>query len=455
MAIPFVHVHAKGHVAGVRPLRRRGILIRRLGDRIAAIGGPRTLRGRRVIDAADRYAFHAGRHAGLRCRGRHRAPSEAPPGYRRRGVRGEAPPVARLVVLSGRARVSRPRHPLQRGRKAWGRRYQDGGARGPCLSRAHSRSWASWCGARPARCHRPRRRQEQPRSCFASVRPRTSTTSIRSWGTRRRPTRSTTFNYDLLVGYRASDGAPKLSSPTAGAPAPTASSGPSRSPQGVKWQDGEPLTAEDVAFTYNYIIKNQLAAYTSYTTNIKKVVALDDTTAQFILSKPKSNMLRLWVPIVPEHIWSKVPGESAGNDYQNNPPIVGSGPFQVVEAKKGEFVRLAANKDYWKGAPHPRRGHLRDLHQSGHHDDGPESGQPRRRLRSAGGAIQCAEERVRAHGSRGAIPLLRSPVHERVRQASLPRESHPQGREVPPGRELGGRQAEDRRYLLRRLRRRR
>ena len=82
------------------------------------------------------------------------------------------------------------------------------------------------------------------------------------------------------------------------------------------------------------------------------MVALDDTTAQFILSKPKSDMLRLWVPIVPEHIWSKVPGKSAGNDYQNNPPIVGSGPFQVVEAKKGEFVRLAANKGYWKGAPH-------------------------------------------------------------------------------------------------------
>ena len=160
------------------------------------------------------------------------------------------------------------------------------------------------------------------------------------------------LNYDLLVGYRASDGASEPELADSWSTSPDALTWTFKIHPGVKWQDGQPLTAKDVAFTYNYIIKNQLAAYTSYTTNIKKVVALDDTTAQFILSKPKSDMLRLWVPIVPEHIWSKVPGKSAGNDYQNNPPIVGSGPFQVVEAKKGEFVRLAANKGYWKGAPH-------------------------------------------------------------------------------------------------------
>ena len=78
---------------------------------------------------------------------------------------------------------------------------------------------------------------------------------------------------------------------------------------GITWQDGEPLTASDVAFTYNYIIDNDLSAYTSSTLNIKEAVALDDATVEFHLKKPKATMLRLWIPIVPEHIWSKIPGD--------------------------------------------------------------------------------------------------------------------------------------------------
>ncbi len=62
-------------------------------------------------------------------------------------------------------------------------------------------------------------------------------------------------------------------------------------------------------------------------------------------------MLGLWMPILPEHIWSKVDPGEAERGYKNAPPIVGSGPFQCVEWKKGEFVRMEAYKDYWKGAP--------------------------------------------------------------------------------------------------------
>ena len=160
------------------------------------------------------------------------------------------------------------------------------------------------------------------------------------------------LNYDLLVGYRAGDGAPQPELADSWSSSPDGLEWTFKLHPGVKWQDGVALTAKDVAFTYNYIIQNQLAAYTSYTNNIKQAVAVDDTTVKFILAKPKANMLRLWIPIVPEHIWGKVSGKSAGNDYQNSPPIVGSGPFQVVEAKKGEYTRLVANKNYWKGAPH-------------------------------------------------------------------------------------------------------
>ena len=117
--------------------------------------------------------------------------------------------------------------------------------------------------------------------------------------------------------------------------------------QGVTWQDGVPFTAHDVAFTYDYIIKNNLAAFTSYTKDIENVGATDDTTVVFHLSKPKANMLRLWVPIVPEHVWSQVPGDKAGVSYESKPPLVGTGPFQVIEQKKGEYIVLQKNPHYW------------------------------------------------------------------------------------------------------------
>jgi peptide/nickel transport system substrate-binding protein len=62
-------------------------------------------------------------------------------------------------------------------------------------------------------------------------------------------------------------------------------------------------------------------------------------------------MLGMWVPIVPEHIWSKISPNAAQNSFQNHPPIVGTGPFQTVEFKKGQDIRMVANKSYWRGAP--------------------------------------------------------------------------------------------------------
>ena len=120
---------------------------------------------------------------------------------------------------------------------------------------------------------------------------------------------------------------------------------------GVKWHDGQPLTAADVAFTYNYISDNDLSNFTTATEGITSAVAVDDTTVTFECSEPKANMLTVWVPILPEHIWSKVSGKDAANKYPNDPPFVGSGPFQCVEWKKNSHLKLVANQDYWRDKP--------------------------------------------------------------------------------------------------------
>ena len=159
------------------------------------------------------------------------------------------------------------------------------------------------------------------------------------------------LNYDQLTGYTAADVTP---APDLAESWTTSADGLEwtfKLRQGVKWQDGEPFTSADVVFTFDYIIKNQLAAFTSYTTGITKVEAVDDYTVRFTTAKPKANMLGMVVPIVPEHLWSKISPKAAGTSFQNKPPIIGTGPFQVVDFKKGDFVRMAANKQYWRGAP--------------------------------------------------------------------------------------------------------
>ena len=121
--------------------------------------------------------------------------------------------------------------------------------------------------------------------------------------------------------------------------------------QGVKWSDGQPLTARDIAFTYNWEIKLQLQAFLAALDGIKSASAPDDATLVITCSRPKADILSMWCPILPEHVWSQFKTEDAAKKYLNSPPIVGSGPFQVVAWKKGVYVRCVANKEYWGGTP--------------------------------------------------------------------------------------------------------
>jgi peptide/nickel transport system substrate-binding protein len=166
------------------------------------------------------------------------------------------------------------------------------------------------------------------------------------------------LNYDMLFGYKASDVTP---SPELAAEIPTVENGGISADgktitvklrQGVKWQDGEPFTAKDVAFTWNYIIDNQLGQYTPYTEGIKHVEVVDDDTARFILSKPKAAFLTMYIFVLPEHIWSKVPPQAAAKHYVNKLPIIGTGPFQAVRADAGlQTITMDANPNYWRGRP--------------------------------------------------------------------------------------------------------
>ena len=159
------------------------------------------------------------------------------------------------------------------------------------------------------------------------------------------------LNYDFLIGFDAKDLSPRPEIAESWEVSEDGNTWTFKIRQGVMWQDGEPLTARDVAFTFNYIVENNLQTIAIYTGGIVGATAVDDATVEITTEQPKSNMLAMVVPIIPEHIWGEVSGEEATTSYQNEPPIIGSGPFQVVEWNKGKYIRLVANKDYWGGAP--------------------------------------------------------------------------------------------------------
>lgn len=121
----------------------------------------------------------------------------------------------------------------------------------------------------------------------------------------------------------------------------------------ARWSDGKPITAKDVAFTYNLIMTNPAAqdANSSAVANYASVTATDDRTLVIKTKQPQASMLNSEIPIVPEHVWAaKVPeiGKYANTDAL---PAVGSGPFVLAGYQEGQSVTLRANDAFWQGRP--------------------------------------------------------------------------------------------------------
>ena len=160
------------------------------------------------------------------------------------------------------------------------------------------------------------------------------------------------------MGFDAKTLAPRPELATSWSVSPDGKTWTFQTRQGVKWQDGVPFTAADVAFTFNYIVKNNLSNLAVYTDGITGAKATGPNTVQIYTKAPKANMLRMVVPILPQHIWSKVSGKAASTSFQNKPPIIGTGPFQVVDWKPGT-VRPPQGQPELLGR---RPAHLRPLH---------------------------------------------------------------------------------------------
>ncbi|MGC5008638.1 ABC transporter substrate-binding protein [Streptomyces sp. NBC_00353] len=119
-----------------------------------------------------------------------------------------------------------------------------------------------------------------------------------------------------------------------------------------KWSDGQQATAEDAAWTFNKMMTDEGAATAngSFVANFKKVTAPSPEKLVIELKQPQATMAALDVPIVPKHVWEKV-GDFSKFNNDTKFPIVGNGPYILTDYKVDQYVKLKANKSFWRGAP--------------------------------------------------------------------------------------------------------
>ena len=117
---------------------------------------------------------------------------------------------------------------------------------------------------------------------------------------------------------------------------------------GLKWSDGVPLTAEDIAYTINRARDEEWQNYTSTVANLTAKV-IDPRTVEITSSVQDPKLPTMDVYILPKHIWEKQ-DKAAVTKYEGTDGV-GSGPFTLLEAKRGQFMRLKANDSYWGGRP--------------------------------------------------------------------------------------------------------
>lgn len=132
--------------------------------------------------------------------------------------------------------------------------------------------------------------------------------------------------------------------------------------EGVKFHNGEPVTAEDVAFTFNRIADPNEGAWEQYMfVNVKEAVALDDNTVEVHMNR-FDHQFQFIGYFEGGNILNKKHVESLKGEIGNNP--VGAGPYKFVE-RDPSVVVLERFEDYWEeGKPHFDRIEFRNIKDS-------------------------------------------------------------------------------------------
>ena len=129
---------------------------------------------------------------------------------------------------------------------------------------------------------------------------------------------------------------------------------------GLKWSDGQPATADDVVFTYNYIRNsagnpNELNTGWDNTAGfdvISSINAANNTTVTITTKHPTTWPLDNTNFIVPKHIWQSISYADARGPFKNPPPTVGTGPLVATDWQASQnFFQFKPNPYFRNGQP--------------------------------------------------------------------------------------------------------
>jgi peptide/nickel transport system substrate-binding protein len=118
---------------------------------------------------------------------------------------------------------------------------------------------------------------------------------------------------------------------------------------GVTWADGEPLTADDVVFTWQWVVEPANAATSAGVyTSIESIKAVDPQTVQVSFAEPNANWFEphagAWGAIYPKHVLDVEDGKAAHDAFLLNP--VGTGPYKIESFSPNDQATYVINENY-------------------------------------------------------------------------------------------------------------
>ncbi|MER8393381.1 extracellular solute-binding protein [Mesorhizobium sp. M1340] len=121
----------------------------------------------------------------------------------------------------------------------------------------------------------------------------------------------------------------------------------------AKWSDGEPVTPEDVLFTYDVFTEKGRPPYSQRMKAIAKLEKTGDRSVRFTFNEKADREFPLIIaltPIIPKHAFNK-----DTFDRTTLKPVIGSGPYTVAQVVPGQRIVFKRNPDYWgKDVPSKR-----------------------------------------------------------------------------------------------------
>ncbi len=115
----------------------------------------------------------------------------------------------------------------------------------------------------------------------------------------------------------------------------------------ARWHDGEPITAEDVKWSFETLIKDGKPFFKAYYGDVDHVEVIDEEIVRFNFKVSNNRELPLIIgqmPVFPKHYWEK-----EENDFTSTSltPFLGSGPYKIGTINAGRSIEYIRNPDWW------------------------------------------------------------------------------------------------------------